>query len=299
MSGLASANQREDDETHVKQSRSDVTFDLTALSTGLSAPSKGLRTDMLRRAIEGEIIPRLMLNSRAGMPVVVAHGGTTRKVRAEDVLEFTDLLLDGASSEVSACVERLLGQGVSQAIIMLDLFAASARRLGDMWESDDRNFAEVTLAMGVLQEALRLLDSGRVPVGPHFARNILLTPVAGEQHFYPVLILDAFFTRGGWQVETRLSYEQARVEAIIKERHVDVIGLSISRESLLDQLASDIKSVRRKSCNRSLVVLVGGRVFFGHPELVAQVGADATAEDASSAIVVAERLVSSDAYASL
>lgn len=289
MSSLASGNQRPVEETQVKR-RSDSSFDRMSLAE--ETLPKADRTDILRRTIESEIIPRLMLSSRSSAAMAVTVGSSSSKVRAEDVLEFTDLLLTGNPSEVAAVVDQLLDEGVSHAVIMLDLFAKAAKRLGELWETDERNFAEITLGMGMLQKVLHLLDGEGVDPSHDVSRKILLTPVAGDQHFYPVLILDAFFARSGWQVERLLSYDRRWIEAFINKRHLDVIGLSISQESLLDQLASDIQSVRRKSCNRSLVVLVGGRVFFGHPELVAQVGADATAEDANSAVGLAERLVS-------
>jgi hypothetical protein len=48
--------------------------------------------------------------------------------------------------------------------------------------------------------------------------------------------------------------------------------------------------MRRASRNPALGVLVGGRVFVERPELVALVGADATASDARQAALQAESL---------
>jgi methanogenic corrinoid protein MtbC1 len=118
-----------------------------------------------------------------------------------------------------------------------------------------------------------------------------LTPCTGEQHSFSVQVLDVFFSNAGWQVETRLSYNGRAIEAVIKKRHLDIVGLSVSRESLLEQIASDIESIRCKSCNPNLIVLVGGGFFAEHPELVSRVGADATASDARSAVALADRLV--------
>ena len=43
--------------------------------------------------------------------------------------------------------------------------------------------------------------------------------------------------------------------------------------------------------NRNLAVLVGGNAFTDHPELVAQVGADAGGFDAPTAVVLASHLL--------
>jgi methanogenic corrinoid protein MtbC1 len=43
--------------------------------------------------------------------------------------------------------------------------------------------------------------------------------------------------------------------------------------------------------NRSIGVLVGGQVFIDHPELVALIGADATATDGKQAVTRAEDML--------
>ena len=44
------------------------------------------------------------------------------------------------------------------------------------------------------------------------------------------------------------------------------------------------------SCNPAIGVMVGGPVFLEHPELVRRVGADASAVDAATAVLLAQRL---------
>jgi methanogenic corrinoid protein MtbC1 len=44
------------------------------------------------------------------------------------------------------------------------------------------------------------------------------------------------------------------------------------------------------SRNRAVWVLVGGRVFMDRPDLVARVGADATASDANEAVAISRKL---------
>jgi len=49
--------------------------------------------------------------------------------------------------------------------------------------------------------------------------------------------------------------------------------------------------VRDASCNPAIGVMVGGPVFLQHPELVQRVGADASAVDATTAVLLAQRLL--------
>lgn len=249
------------------------------------------RMSALRRTIESQIIPRLMLACREtalSATAVVSNAFTLQ----DRVPEFTSYLLDGDMTAVAGVVGRAVQEGASQSAVMLDLFAPAALRLGELWESDERDFAEITFAMGCLQQALHIFE----PPGRHLPsaasqRTIFLTPCDGEQHYFGVQLLDIFFSGADWNVTSRLVFDRKQTAIFLTKRRVDVLGFSISRESLLDQLASDIELLRRKSRNEALVVLVGGRVFADQPELVKRVGADATAVDAGGAVLMADRLV--------
>jgi methanogenic corrinoid protein MtbC1 len=68
------------------------------------------------------------------------------------------------------------------------------------------------------------------------------------------------------------------------------VGLSVGCEVRVESLSAAIRSVRRASLNRSIGVMVGGPLFNKFPELVGQVGADASARDGRTAVQLAEGL---------
>lgn len=253
------------------------------------------RADQLRLTIESEIIPRLMLVSHGGGAVEPSSDQARESsVSGDDVLELTSLLLAGDSVQASALIGRLIDGGASRFGLLLDLLAPTAKRLGELWENDVADFFEVTVAVGFLQQWLRRFELDEALIGSNDLENrsVLLAPVSGEQHTFPIQILEAFFRREGWSTELCLGPDLSGAIRKVKRVPVDVIGLSMSRDDLLDQLALDIECLRKASCKSSMVVLVGGRAFAGRPELVKRVGADATADDARSAVSLAERLVS-------
>jgi methanogenic corrinoid protein MtbC1 len=263
---------------------------------GGAAPRSAIvagRVDQLRRTIESEIIPRLMLTIREAPPSVGVGDGSRTTDNPADVLKLTELLLTGNRQEVMQLVARASGNGVSRAGILLYLFAPAVVRLGELWEADACDFADVTIAVGTLQQTLRSLSAGghEQVKWASAQRSILLTPGCGEQHTFPVQMLEFFFQQAGWDVEAWLEFDRFRVCQLLRRRHLGAVGVSISCDSLLDKLESDIDSMRRASRNRSIVILVGGHVFKGRPDLVVRVGADATADDAPSAVRVAEDCV--------
>ena len=117
-------------------------------------------------------------------------------------------------------------------------------------------------------------------------------PVPGEQHSFGLRIVTDFFRYAGWEVwsEPDLRADSDLVQ-LVRGEWFAVVGLSLSCETRLDAMTSGIRALRRASRNRALGILVGGPLFNSHPELVARVGADATAIDGGQAPIQAQNVL--------
>jgi methanogenic corrinoid protein MtbC1 len=252
----------------------------------------GPRLDQLVQTIESDIVPRLVLAQ--ALPVrddPAALAGLPPLGQAE-VAAFTAVVLAGETEEVQSVVEEFRARGVTLERIYLDLFAPTARRLGQMWEDDDCDFASVTLALHQLHGLLHVWRGAfsEDPRRQDEARTALLTPLPGEQHVFGLAIVGEFLRHAGWEVTDAAVGSRRELADLVRARSYAIIGLTISREALLESLTGSIRAIRRASMNRTIGILVGGRIFAERPELVALVGADAAASDGRSAVVQAERL---------
>lgn len=239
----------------------------------------------LVETIEGEVIPRLMLAHR--LPSYhPAAGSASGKPSAEEVEAFTRLVVGRGRQAARRRIEELRGEGYALGSIFLDLLAPVARRLGAMWESDELTFADVTMGLSCLQQLLREFGPTfeREEEGGADGRRIALAVVPGEQHTFGTFILEEFFRRDGWEVWCSGSASQEVLLGLVADEFFPVIGLSLSWEGLIDDLASLIGAIRKASRNPDIVVMVGGYVFDGRPELVSSVGADFVARDCREAV---------------
>lgn len=250
------------------------------------------RLARLARTIEVEIVPRLVLARRAGPvlePPTVAWMPT-----AQDVGELAALVLAADPAMASSHVEAMRVRGASIETLYLDLLAPTARHLGDLWEADLCDFTQVTIGLCRLQQVLRELSHAfhSEMAQPVLGRRVLLIPVPGEQHSFGLFMVAEFFRRAGWDVcGTEVDTRQDLVRTM-RDQSFAVVGFSASCGTRLDLLAASIRAARRASRNRGVGVMVGGPLFTGHPELVAHVGADATARDARQAPLQAQNLLS-------
>ncbi|MBB3905056.1 methanogenic corrinoid protein MtbC1 [Methylobacterium brachythecii] len=265
----------------------------TALNPDLVVDDVSFVRGDLSRLIEGEILPRLMLvHQEAVRPSRLL---VERRPTPEQIATFSALLLDPAAEDVTGHVLGLLDGGLSLDGLLLELLTPAARELGRLWEEDECDFVDVTVALGRLHAVARTL-CGRLESeawGPH-GRSILLVPCPGETHIFCLSIVASFFREAGWDVTTG---DADSGFDLLRAEWFDVVGLTLSCDVLLPGLADTVRAMRKVSCNRGVRVMVGGPLFVRHPEQLHASGADAMAEDARIAPRIAESLLEKQAQA--
>ena len=253
---------------------------------------RGPQTQLLARAVESEIIPRLV---RAHVASAAPQKPAGPQVTDEDVRRLTEQVLNADDQVLQESVSDLRRRGVSVQSIFLDLLAPVARQLGEHWSCDTCSFTEVTVAMGRLQQLLRANSSafgmGSIGENPQPEKRILLLPCPGEQHTFGLSLVAEFFYRAGWDVSTTFVQPTGSLSALVEREWFDVVGLSLGHTAQASRLDDCVRQIRRASMNPRVFILAGGVAFALNPELADQVSADAVINDAASAPQVAAALL--------
>nr|WP_284701043.1 cobalamin-dependent protein [Rhodoplanes tepidamans] len=249
----------------------------------------------VNRAVEFHIVPKLVL---AHPSLCEDLPGAGQPLDSDEVAELTDRVLAGDDAGALAFVEAVLARGMPVERIYLDVLAPTARHLGELWNRDTCDFTQVTLGLWRLHRVLREFSAAFHSEVEHQQEGlpVLLVPAPGEQHTFGIAMAAEFFRRAGWLVWDAPVPARTELAAMVRNEWFAVVGFSLSCESRLEALASAIQMVRRESCNRSVGVLVGGRVFVERPDYASRVGADAVAIDARQAPIQAQNLVAALAH---
>jgi MerR family transcriptional regulator, light-induced transcriptional regulator len=239
----------------------------------------------LENVIEVDIVPRLVLVHH---DCPVAPPG--RRPTFDEGETLARLAIGSEEGALFSYFERLKAQ-YSFATLLAFVIGPAARRLGELWQQDVCDFFEVTLGVGRLQMLMNRLDAPERTSGNDLDRHALLIALPGESHILGLRIVGKLMDAVGWNVmleEHRSAEENAQT---VTEKWISVVGLTVSLAPALERAARTIALIRDASMNRNLAVLVGGNAFIGHPELVAQVGADVGGFDAPTAVVLASHLL--------
>ncbi len=247
----------------------------------------------LRRTIEAEIIPRLMLAHLLPSNDARAPVDSRPELAPDEVDLLTELVLRRDSSAAQAYVRGRREAGLPVEILYVGLLAAVARRLGEMWETDLCDFTQVTVGLWRLQQLVFEYSDifqrdRRMRV---CQRRALLAPAPGSQHTFGVVMVGEFFRRAGWDVRGDPSAGMAEVKACVAADWFDLLGLSVGSECQAKVISSAILRLRKASKNPAIVVMVGGPAVVSSADFVHLVGADGTAPDAAAAVTEAESLV--------
>jgi methanogenic corrinoid protein MtbC1 len=244
--------------------------------------------ERLGSVIEAEIIPRLMLAhcvEPVGKPGAVPGSGP-------EVGDFAVMTMSPDASLAWDSIQRLRAAGWTTEQVYMNLLAPAARHLGDLWSADQADFVDVTIGLSRLQQILHDLSGGTIPdrAPTPEERWAVLAPAPGEKHTFGLSMVGSYFRKAGWAVQLAPGIAQD-VLRIVRRQSVAVVGFSLSCETRMDALSAVIRRIRRASRNPSVGILVGGRVFVEKPELAVLIGADASAPDGPTGVLMAQSLL--------
>lgn len=250
------------------------------------------RQAKLAGLISGEIIPRLVRLHTEVLPDAppIADLITELSLTRADISGLADIVLGADLEAAASYVLMLRDRGLSMDTLFIELLEPAARHLGEMWDRDECDFIDVTLGIGRLQKLLAIFnESYKVPaLGTR--RQVLMAATPGDQHSFGVRMVERFLSAAGWAVQTEVAASADELADTVHDKWFAVIGLTAGSERQLDTMKALIETFRVQSMNQAVGIMVGGPMFTADPTLAVQVGADATAPNAPTAVLAAQKL---------
>lgn len=181
--------------------------------------------------------------------------------------------------------------GAGTQTIYLGYIAAAARRLGEMWESDEVTFVEVTLATSRLYRIMRglrhVLDEAIHTDREN--RHVFFALVPQETHTLGIEIATEFFRRDGWDVHMAVGKDQ---DALVREmeaaRYESLVFIAHS-EGMLQELIALVVAAR--IVQPLAPIVVAGNIVNQVANVDVVVGADAVMEDIGTAVSTLRNIV--------
>lgn len=255
-------------------------------------PDVAARQGEIARFVSNDIIPRLLRIHTEVLPdappvdvliETLKPGGTEVDALAHIVLGDD---IDAAATYVTVLRDR----GLSMEALYVELLEPTARYLGQMWDNDECDFIDVTVGVGRLQTLLSIFNDTYALPKLRTKRRFLIATTPGNQHSLGASMIEKLLAAAGWRVQAEYSSDADQIIRSIRRSWFAVIGLTAGSDQQLEGMASIISGIRKESKNDAIGVLVGGPMFTENPALASEVGADATAPNAPTAVLAAQKL---------
>lgn len=199
-----------------------------------------------------------------------------------------DMLCAALLSQDDAAADRFImaarRDGVEIDVIYLGYVAGAARRLGEMWDSDEVSFVDVTMGCSKLYRIIRSL---RHVIGPGLVNDrdeypAMFALVPGETHTLGIEIATDLFRREGWDVDMMIGLDHDMLVDQSDRRSYQAIILVANSDRMIEPLTRLVLALR---ISHPLAhVIVAGNIIQHHPDIEELVGADAVMDDIESAV---------------
>ena len=248
------------------------------------ACTEGEYLESLVKTIEGNILPHIIeqhLESSISEDLLAKA-----TINENNILQLTNFVLQEDARASVSFVKEIHASGTSLEDIYLLLLTPVARKLGEMWEQDESSFTEVTIALWRIKQLMYDLS----PIFQQYAgqsktgSSIMLVPLPGSQHNLGLFMVSEFFAKAGWRIWGELAATEDDIIQMAANEWFDVVGLSASVREQFPQLKELIQSIKAKSKNPKVGVIIGSPVFNQFPELIDDLGADMVGMDAEDAL---------------
>lgn len=269
-------------------------------ASGSSSGSSGYQDNACKHSllsvIEQQIIPRLLqANSLTSPPIDVSTGVLTLPL-APEIETFALSCLHDDADISHAQLLSFRQQGLTTDQLFLEVIAPAARFLGLQWERDQLDFSQVTLGLLRLHQLSHELGYA-YREGPQEAgvrRRIMLASAPGSQHLLGLTIVSEFFRKERWQVVVEISTTEHDLAHAVSNEWFEVLGLSVGVVEQLKDIPALIQTLRQRSRNPEMRVLLGGPAFLTQAVAAHSLGADGISLDAAEAVLLAAKLLGSE-----
>ncbi|HEV2705814.1 MAG TPA: cobalamin-dependent protein [Pyrinomonadaceae bacterium] len=204
--------------------------------------------------------------------------------------QYLRLLLSGERHAASRLILDAVDSGVALKDIYLHVFQTSQREIGRLWQLNQVSVAQEHYCTAATQLIMAQLYP-RIFRTEKNGRRLVATSIAGELHEVGARIVTDFCEMEGWDTYyLGANCPTPSIMQALADRKAHVLAVSATMTFHLRAVEELVAAVRASEQLREIKIIVGGYPFKVEPELWKRIGADASAADASDAVMTMNQL---------
>ncbi|NPV87210.1 MAG: cobalamin-binding protein [Anaerolineae bacterium] len=203
--------------------------------------------------------------------------------------QYLETLLVPDRSQARRLILDAVKNGVSVKDIYLNVFQPVQHEIGRLWQTNQISVAQEHYATAVTQQIMSQLYE-HIFATPKTGKVLVAACVGDELHEIGIRMVTDLFEMAGWDTfYLGANTPAADIIQTINSHQAHLLAASVTLLTHLDRLEELIVRVRNSAAG-AVKILVGGYPFNLAPNLWREIGADGSAPDAETGILVAQQL---------
>ena len=199
-------------------------------------------------------------------------------------------VIDGEASEVEEGVQAALAAGIPANSILNDALIAAMDEVGHRFEEGDFFVPEMLIAARAMQAGLKLLKPYLVGSESKSAGKVAIGTVKGDLHDIGKNLVAMMLEGAGFEVYDLGVDVSSDVFVQAAQDGVQILGMSALLTTTMNNMSATIEALKIAGLRDKVKIMIGGAPVT--QAYANQIGADAFASDASSAVRIARNLMS-------
>ena len=198
-------------------------------------------------------------------------------------------VINGQSSDVESGVKAALAAGVSPEIILNKALIAAMDDVGQRFAEGEFFVPEMLVAARAMQAGLNLLKPHLTETGVKSAGRVAIGTVKGDLHDIGKNLVVMMLEGAGFEVEDLGTDVDPSKFSEAAMNGAQVIGMSALLTTTMGSMSDVIEAVENVNMRDKIKVIIGGAPVTD--AFAREIGADAFAPDASSAVRIVRELI--------
>ena len=208
-----------------------------------------------------------------------------------DVLQqIASNLYNGDQDEVATLVQQALDAGTEPQEVLAGGLIAGMDEVGKDFKAGELYVPEVLIAARAMKAGMNILRPLLVESGVPSAGKYLIGTVKGDLHDIGKNLVRMMLEGAGFEaIDLGVDIQPDAFVSAVREHQPQVVGMSALLTTTMGQMKSTIEALEEAGLRDSVKIMIGGAPVTA--AFAEEIGADAYAPDAATAVDVARSLV--------
>jgi len=206
--------------------------------------------------------------------------------------EVSQCVLEGDLDNIKVLVQALIDEGTEPIVIINEGLIAGMNIVAPLFKSGEMFVPEVMESADTMNEGMKLVKplimDGDIPS----KGKMIIGTVNGDLHdIGKNLLIMMVESRGYTVIDLGVDVKEEDFSAAIKKHNPDIVGMSSMLTTTMMKMESTIAQIKKDGLRDKIKIIIGGAPVT--QEFANDIGADGYSMDASTAVELCDRMMSS------